>query len=170
MTPAKAIAAALDTSGVRTQRAQAAVLGELPQHWNRYLSAGRTPSAAKVQEWLTGAAKAGHPITLTWDASGARPPRRRALDLRGQCSPPRGMIEALTIMLKYGNPHSPTHCEHDVLTIVGIDPKEVGAADLARLKELGFHRENDPDDEDTDMDEYDAEDEDWFYSFKFGSA
>ena len=34
----------------------------------------------------------------------------------------KDLIEALTILLKYGNPAHPTHCEHDELTICGIDP------------------------------------------------
>jgi hypothetical protein len=33
------------------------------------------------------------------------------------------LIKALQIFLKYGNPDNPTHCEHDVLTVV-IDPLE----------------------------------------------
>lgn len=31
------------------------------------------------------------------------------------------LIEALQILLKYGNPKKPTHCEHDILIIGGID-------------------------------------------------
>lgn len=48
------------------------------------------------------------------------------------------LIEALEIFLKYGNPRSPTHCEHDVL-MVCVDPTEVSDEDKARLEELGFH-------------------------------
>ena len=48
------------------------------------------------------------------------------------------LIKALQILLKYGNPDYPTHCEHDVLTICGIDPSSVSEADLVELDELGF--------------------------------
>lgn len=48
------------------------------------------------------------------------------------------LIEALQIFLKYGNPAYPTHCEHDVLTIMGIDPEAVSAEDTKKLDELGF--------------------------------
>lgn len=69
----------------------------------------------------------------------------------------KDLIEALQIFLKYGDPYSPTHCEHDVLTIVGISPNDVSDEDKARLDELGFIVGN----------EY-GEDE--FMSFRFGSA
>ncbi len=49
----------------------------------------------------------------------------------------RDLIEALTIFTKYGDPACPTHCEHDVLTVM-IDPALVSREDKARLKELGF--------------------------------
>jgi hypothetical protein len=49
-----------------------------------------------------------------------------------------GLIAALTILRKYGNPDFPTHCEHDVLTICGIDPFEVTEEDKKKLDELGF--------------------------------
>jgi hypothetical protein len=48
------------------------------------------------------------------------------------------LIEAFTIFRKYANPAFPTHCEHDVLTVVGVDPDEVSAADLDRLEQLSF--------------------------------
>ena len=48
------------------------------------------------------------------------------------------LIEALRIFLKYGNPRNPTHCEHDVLTIIGIDPEQVSEDDKAELERLGF--------------------------------
>jgi hypothetical protein len=63
------------------------------------------------------------------------------------------LIEALRIFLKYANPYSPTHCEHDELWIVGISPGEVSPEDRARLDELGFFA-----------------DEEAFKSFRFGSA
>ena len=48
------------------------------------------------------------------------------------------LIQALTILLKYGNPEFPTHCEHDTLYICGIDPEEVIDEDKYKLDELGF--------------------------------
>ena len=67
------------------------------------------------------------------------------------------LIEALTIFLKYGNPDSPTHCEHYVLTICGIEPKDVSVEDVARLDELGFFVSTENGDE-------------CFISFRYGSA
>ena len=64
------------------------------------------------------------------------------------------LIKALQILLKYGNPKYPTHCEHDVLTICGIEPTDVSEADLAELDELGFF----------------VSGEECFQSFKFGSC
>lgn len=63
------------------------------------------------------------------------------------------LIQALTILLKYGNPTHPTHCEHDELTIVDIDPKQVTEEDKAALNELGFFVSGEN-----------------FKSFRFGSA
>lgn len=65
----------------------------------------------------------------------------------------KDLIEALTILLKYGNPRNPTHCEHDVLTICGIDVEKVSAEDVAWLDKLGFFIG-----------------EEAFQSFRFGSA
>lgn len=65
------------------------------------------------------------------------------------------LIEALQILFKYGNPDYPTHCEHDVMYIVGIDPDDVSDEDKAKLEELGFHY---------------GGDNDGFYSYKYGSA
>jgi len=67
------------------------------------------------------------------------------------------LIKALQIFLKYGNPPYPTHCEHDDLTIVGIEPADVSDKDKAKLNELGFivgEEHGEP----------------LFHSFKFGSA
>lgn len=64
------------------------------------------------------------------------------------------LIEALQIFLKYGDPAYPTHCEHDVLTICGIDWVDVNSEDIVKLDELGFF-----------IGEFDS-----FQSFKFGSA
>lgn len=69
----------------------------------------------------------------------------------------KDLIAALEILLKYGNPEYPTHCEHDELTICGIDPKDVSKADKAKLRKLGFNI----------GDQYG---EKAFYSFRFGSA
>ena len=63
------------------------------------------------------------------------------------------LIEALKIFAKYGDPYSPTHCEHDELMVM-IDPADVSPEDLARLDDLGF-----------EPNEYET-----FSSFRFGSA
>ncbi len=63
------------------------------------------------------------------------------------------LIKALQIFLKNGNPHNPTHCEHDELTIVDISKEQVSDDDLKTLESLGFF--------------YDGE---YFKSYRFGSA
>lgn len=68
----------------------------------------------------------------------------------------KDLIEALTILSKYGNPEWPTHCEHDILTVM-VDPVLVSEEDLARLEELDF----------TPGSEYSDE---VFTSYRFGSA
>jgi len=65
------------------------------------------------------------------------------------------LIEALQIFLKYGNPTYPTHCEHDVMWISEIAPKDVSAEDKERLDQLGF---------------FVSEHDNCFKSYKFGSA
>lgn len=65
------------------------------------------------------------------------------------------LIEALNIFVQYGRPASPTHCEHDVLTVM-IDPAKVSTEHLARLDELGFF----PADDGSGT----------FQSYRFGSA
>ncbi len=50
----------------------------------------------------------------------------------------KDLIEALTIFAKYKDLHNPTHCEHDVLYIMGVTKDEISQEDAARLKELGF--------------------------------
>lgn len=65
------------------------------------------------------------------------------------------LIKALQIFLKYKNERWPTHCEHDVLAIMGVHIDDVSAQDVEELKTLGF--------------EWDDQ-EDHFYSFRFGSA
>ena len=47
------------------------------------------------------------------------------------------LIFALQIFLKYGNPHRPSHCEHDYFYIE-IHPDLVSEEDKEELKELGF--------------------------------
>lgn len=49
------------------------------------------------------------------------------------------LIKALTIFAKYKDDHYPTHCEHDVLLIMGISLDEVSEEDQAELDRLGFH-------------------------------
>ena len=65
------------------------------------------------------------------------------------------LIKALQIFLKYGDPRWPTHCEHDELWIVGIDPDDVSEEDKAELNELGF---------------FVSEECECFKSYHFGSA
>lgn len=67
------------------------------------------------------------------------------------------LIRALQIMLKYGNPHHPTVCAHDVLYIVGVDPSDVSEEDKAELDRLGFFVSEKYGDKQ-------------FQSFRFGSA
>jgi len=68
------------------------------------------------------------------------------------------LIKALSILRKYGNPDYPTHCEHDVLTVCGIDVDKVSKNDVKKLDELGFFINDD---------EYD---EKCFQSFRYGSS
>ena len=51
------------------------------------------------------------------------------------------LIEALQILLKYGNPEYPTSCAHDVLYVL-VSPSEVSAEDIQRLSELGVESES----------------------------
>jgi len=64
------------------------------------------------------------------------------------------LIEALNIFRKYGNPPSPTHCEHDTLLVM-IDPDIVSEEDKLILGRFGFNVHN----------EFEC-----FYSTRFGSA
>lgn len=64
------------------------------------------------------------------------------------------LIDALTILRKYGNPVNPTMCEHDVMHINGVYPSDVSDEDKAQLEKLGFE---------SSMDNV-------FYSNVFGSA
>jgi len=65
------------------------------------------------------------------------------------------LIKALQIFLKYGNPDYPTHCEHDMLYICGIDPADVSDEDKKELNRLGF---------------FVSEEDSGFESFRYGSA
>ncbi len=65
------------------------------------------------------------------------------------------LIKALQIFLRYKNETYPTHCEHDVLIVVGITEEEVTKEDQAQLERLGFRW----------SDEYDG-----WASYKYGSA
>lgn len=66
----------------------------------------------------------------------------------------KDLIEALQIFLKYGNPHNPTHCEHDIM-MVSIHDEDLEPEDVARLEQLSF----------TWNDEYEC-----WTSYRFGSA
>ncbi len=48
------------------------------------------------------------------------------------------LIKALQIFLKYKNKAYPTHCEHDILMVVGITEDEITDEDKAELKKLDF--------------------------------
>jgi hypothetical protein len=65
------------------------------------------------------------------------------------------LIKALQIFAKYTDTHSPTHCEHDTLTICGVTKGDMSEADRAAVETLGFL--------------WDPCEECWF-SFRFGSA
>lgn len=62
------------------------------------------------------------------------------------------LIKALQIFVKYGDPYSPTHCEHDEMYIM-VNPTDVSPEDIAALEELGFTPNGDT-----------------FKSYRFGSA
>jgi hypothetical protein len=80
------------------------------------------------------------------------------------------LIEALNILLKYGNIGYPFQCEHDELMVCGYDPLLFSEEDKTRLKQLGFeiHIEGEPLDEDDS--ESDLCEETRIYSFKYGSC
>lgn len=68
------------------------------------------------------------------------------------------LIEAFSILRKYGNREYPTHCEHDIMYVF---PKsfDISEEDISRLGELGFHYD--------DNHEIGGE---CFYSYLFGSC
>ena len=53
----------------------------------------------------------------------------------------KNLIEALQILLKYGNPEFPTHCDCETFTICGINPKDITVSDKQKLRKLGFRVE-----------------------------
>lgn len=66
------------------------------------------------------------------------------------------LVEAMTIFRRYApSVYSPLHCQHDVLTVCGVDPAAVSDEDKARLDEIGF---------------FVASDGECFQSYRFGSA
>jgi hypothetical protein len=67
MTATLAISAALHAQGITRRQAQAAIVGESPTMWSRYLNGHRSPQCAKVQAWMEAADAAGHTLHLTWD-------------------------------------------------------------------------------------------------------
>jgi len=79
----------------------------------------------------------------------------------------KDLIEALKILLKYGNPKYPTHCSHDELNIVGINPIKITKEDVKKLDELGFYVQIEG--VYYEDDDFEAE-ESKIYSFKYGSA
>jgi len=66
----------------------------------------------------------------------------------------KDLIEALQILSKYTDSAYPTGCEHDIMHVY-VDPSKVTAEDTERLGELNFRP---------------SEDNEYFYSFRFGSA
>jgi hypothetical protein len=50
----------------------------------------------------------------------------------------KDLIEALSIFLKYEDPHTPTCCEHDVLFVQGSAPCDMQPKDAAQLEALSF--------------------------------
>ena len=81
--------------------------------------------------------------------------RRADGDERSFATMMTDLIEALTIFAKYKNEKRPTHCEHDVLWIIGVTKDEVSEEDQCRLDALGF---------------FFAEGDECWQSFRFGSA
>jgi hypothetical protein len=64
------------------------------------------------------------------------------------------LIEGLTLLARHHSSDiSPLWCEHDTLHVCA-DTENFSPEEIARLEALGFH----------------ADDEDGFYSFRFGSA
>lgn len=68
----------------------------------------------------------------------------------------KDLIEALQILLKYGDARNPFYCDHDVLTVQCVTPDIVTEEDKERLDKLGFFI----------SEEYG---ESYFKSFRYGS-
>lgn len=67
------------------------------------------------------------------------------------------LIEALNIFLKYtGDARWPFHCEHEILYVTASEGLDIDSADADRLVELGF--------------EFDAEEYNCWYSYRYGSS
>lgn len=62
------------------------------------------------------------------------------------------LLEAIKIFLKYGNPHCPTDCKHDIM-YVDINPELVSKEDILLLEGFGFFVDDD---------------DECFYSYRFG--
>lgn len=91
------------------------------------------------------------------------------------------LIKALTILLSYMKEDYhrdfPTHCEHDVLYVCGVDLERMDVDTVQKLIDLGF---NPGSDSDTDYywDEFTQEEweirredlTDCFHSYKYGSC
>lgn len=65
------------------------------------------------------------------------------------------LIQALQIFARYADLDCPTHCEHDMLCVVGIPHDTVSEEDCVTLDTLGFFWNE----------EYDS-----WCSFRYGSA
>jgi hypothetical protein len=77
------------------------------------------------------------------------------------------LIKALQILLKYGNPKYPTHCEHDCLYIIGIEPEQISDEDKKALDELGFIVRIEGDIDESDEEEIEESE---IFSYRYGSA
>jgi len=66
-------------------------------------------------------------------------------------------VEALTILMGYDSEgsYSPTNCQHDILRVYVSEGNDVTEEDAKRLNELGF--------------DWDGDDLECWYSFRFGS-
>jgi hypothetical protein len=67
----------------------------------------------------------------------------------------RDLIEALQILLKYGDSKWPTSCVQDILGVTCVDPSIVSVGDIKRLNELGFRI---------------SKTGEYFVSFRFGNS
>lgn len=70
MSHAAAIALVLVDQGVTVGKEQAALLGEHPVQWSRYLKGRTDPGCAKVQGWLQTAENNGYKLAIWWPPSG----------------------------------------------------------------------------------------------------